>query len=167
MILPCMVVRAFSKRSWSSASSSSSVHSESGRLAPPCSTFLETSRTMVSIRRLRAVPPGGLSKYCLTSIPLNPATPPKYCMTISSTSAECGMFAPPRNTESENRSAPAFSICWRAFWRRLAADFSLFFRRSFRQSRHTRDHSGFPLRSRTWNWSVVLGKLRPQWLQVA
>lgn len=115
--------------------------------------------------RLRALPPGGESKYCFTRSPENPPTPPKYCMTISSTSAEWGMLAPPRITLSAKISTPASSIFLRPASRREAAFFLFFLERSFRQSRQTYSHSCLPSLLRTTKCSVVFANARPQWVQ--
>lgn len=72
----------------SSCSNSSSDQRVRGFFAPPCSTFLATSRHIVSISLFLALPPGGESQYCLTITAEKPDTPPKYSITFSMTSAE-------------------------------------------------------------------------------
>lgn len=114
MVVPLKDSRASSNLLFSSCSSSSSVHRDRGFLAPPESTFLVTSRQSVSINLFLAVPPAGESQYCLTTTAENPATPPKYWKTRSMTSAECGMFEPPRPATPQNSSTPASSIFLRA-----------------------------------------------------
>ena len=104
------VWRACSNRVSNSCSNSSSVQRVNGFFAPPSSTFFDTSRQRVSNIRLRALPPGGLSQYCFTMMLANPDTPPKYCITRSITSAECGILLPPDTTLSVYRSTPAASI---------------------------------------------------------
>lgn len=76
---------------------------------------------MVSSRRDRADPPGGLSQYCLTRTALNPPTPPKYWNTRSTNSAVCGMFDPPWRVDFTNASTPTSSIFWSACLRLSAA----------------------------------------------
>ncbi len=95
MILPWNSDASARRRPSSSASSSSSVHCVSGFLAPPWSVFFVTRRTTVSSIFVLAAPPGGLSKYCLTRRAEKPLVPPKYSMSRSSSSAECGMLWPP------------------------------------------------------------------------
>lgn len=116
------------RRWFSSCSSSSSDQSCSGFFAPPLSTFLVTSRHIVSRSRFLAVPPGGESKYCLTKTDENPPTPPKYWNTRSTNSAVCGMLEPPLMVVEQNRSTPADSILSSAaFWRALARSAAFFF----------------------------------------
>lgn len=59
------------------------------------SVFLTTRRTSESSILVRVAPPGAESKYCLTSRAEKPLVPPKYSMSRSSSSLECGMFSPP------------------------------------------------------------------------
>lgn len=61
MVVPLNDATACSKRLLSSCSSSSSVQSVSGFLAPPCSTFLDTRRHRVSNNLFLAELPGGES----------------------------------------------------------------------------------------------------------
>ena len=96
MILPLPIVAASAlRRPSSSLSSSSSDHSPNGFLAPPASVFLTTRRTIASSIFVLAAPPGGLSKNCLTRREENPLVPPKYSMSLSSSSELWGMFCPP------------------------------------------------------------------------
>lgn len=64
-------------------------------MAPPSSVFFVTRRTMPSSNLVRCDPPGGASKYCLTIMAANPLDPPKYSISRSRSSLECGMFSPP------------------------------------------------------------------------
>lgn len=48
-----------------------------GFLAPPCSVFLDASRTIISSTEVRIRLPGGDSKYCFSSSEAKPLVPPK------------------------------------------------------------------------------------------
>jgi hypothetical protein len=76
---------------------------------------------MVSSRRDRVEPPGGLSQYCFTRTAEKPPTPPKYWNTRSTNSAVCGMLEPPWIVAFTNASTPTSSICWSACLRLSAA----------------------------------------------
>lgn len=83
------------------------------------SVFLTTSRTRESSIFVRVAPPGAESKYCLTRSAENPLVPPKYSMSLSRSSLECGMFSPPclaasRNVFTAPRSMAleSFSFCF-------------------------------------------------------
>ena len=95
MVIPLYALTASAIRWPNSVSSSSSLHSCSGFLAPPLSTFFVTSLAIVSSKRLRADPPAGESQYCFTRTAEKPPTPPKYWNTRSTSSAVCGMLLPP------------------------------------------------------------------------
>lgn len=137
MVIPLNAVTASTSRCWSSASSSSSLHSCSGFLAPPLSTFLVTSLHMVSSSRLRADPPGGESQYCFTSTAPKPPTPPKYWNTRSTNSAVCGMFDPPCRVDAVKMSTPAASILSSADLRLALAFRRLTFLALEMQARHS------------------------------
>ncbi len=137
MVTPLNEDTASVKRWFSSCSSSSSDHNCNGFFAPPASTFLVTKRHIVSKSRFLAVPPGGESKYCLTSTDENPPTPPKYPNTRSTNSAVWGMLLPPATVEAQNRSTPAASILSSAaFWRALARNSAFCFSLAM-QARHS------------------------------
>lgn len=148
------------RRASSSASISSSDHCISGFLAPPSSVFLVTRRTMPSRSLVRCEPPGGASKYCLTIMAAKPDDPPKYSISRSSNSLECGMFSPPL--------LAAFVKALRA--PSSMADMSFFFCFCFfplltfaRQMTHRASHDpSFFLRK----WSRDSGNVWPQSVQV-
>ena len=79
-------------------------------MAPPSSVFFVTSRTIPSSNLVRCEPPGGASKYCLTIMAANPLEPPKYSISRSSTSLECGMFSPPLPAAFVNASRAPSSM---------------------------------------------------------
>lgn len=56
--------------------------------------------------------PGGLSKNCLTSRDEKPETPPKYSITLSSSSQLCGMFCPPAEAASVKEATALDSMSW-------------------------------------------------------
>jgi hypothetical protein len=105
----------------SSASSSSSVIIDTGFCAPPMAVFAATSRVIVSSMRVRIEPPGGASWYCFANIAAYPLTPPKYTISCSRSSAECGTLAPPVPALSISVLHASRSIFSRASRLRLAA----------------------------------------------
>ncbi len=164
MVLPWNADSACSNLWFSSFSSSSSDHNDSGFFAPPLSTFFVTMRQIVSRRRLRAELPGAESQYCFTMTAAMPPAPPKYWKIRSITSAVCGIFDPPFWAERRKRSTPASSIVLRAS-DRLRAARSLLSRRCL--ARHAK-HSAVKI-SRSFRHRkccLSSGKELPQTLHV-
>jgi hypothetical protein len=164
MVLPWKADRACSNLLFSSSSSSSSVQSVRGFLAPPESTFFVTIRQIVSSSRLRADEPGAESQYCLTSTAAMPPVPPKYWKIRSITSAVCGMLEPPLEAERRNRSTPASSIALSVSSRLRAARSLLSFRCLARQWRHSAVKISRSFRQR--KCCLSSGKVLPQTLHV-
>lgn len=160
MNLPSMLTAIVRSRWSSSCSSSSSLHCVSGFLAPPISVFFVTSLVIPSINFVRCDPPGGESKYCLTIMAANPLVPPKYSISVSSNSLECGMFAPPR--------AAAFVKALRApdSMRAMSCLERFSFFPLLARARHIKHRASHVPSCFLRKWSVVCGKMPPQSVQV-
>lgn len=148
------------RRSSNSDSNSSSDHWVSGFFAPPNSVFLVTSRTMPSSNFVRCDPPGGESKYCLTIMAANPLAPPKYSITRSSSSLECGMFSPPLPAAFVKALRAPSSMAL------MSRSFCFFFLPLLAFARQTRQRVSHVPSFLTRKWSRDWGNVWPQSVQV-
>ncbi len=123
------------------------------------SVFLTTSRTNESSILVRVAPPGAESKYCLTSRAENPLVPPKYSMSLSRSSLECGMFSPPCLAAARNVLTAPCSMARESSSLRLARLPRLTFALQIKQRVSQRPSLRF------FQWSCDSGKDPPQSVQ--